>query len=160
MKIISGYPNYSIDEFGNVFNKDGKRLKPQKNHKGYFRVYLYDSNHIRKCFLIHRLVAQAFIPNPNDLPGVNHKDTDKKNNAVSNLEWCSGSENIKHAIKKGVHYIPHKLTSEQTEFIRTNYKPRDKKYGRKALAKRFNVTIYAIDGIIYGRTWKEEKICV
>lgn len=159
-RIIRGYPNYKVDEHGNIYNKRGKCLKPNKNQKGYLRVYLYDNNHIRKSFCIHRLVATAFIPNPNNLPEVNHKDTNKENNSIENLEWCTGSENIRHAIEKGVHYIPHKLTSTQVQFIRNNYKPRDKQLGRKALAKKFNVTVYAIDSVIYGRTWKGEKLCV
>lgn len=163
---IRGSPNYSIDESGNVFNKDKKKLKPQKNHKGYLRVYLYDDSHVRKCFLIHRLVAQTFIPNPNNLPEVNHKDTNKENNCVSNLEWVSGSENIKHAIEKGVHFIPtargedstnHKLTWEQVNFIRKHYKFRDKKYNSVQLAKMFNVRPETVRAVINGTNWKEKK---
>lgn len=168
MKIIRGYPNYSIDECGNIFNRDGKRLKPCRNKKGYLKVYLYNDSG-RKCMSVHRLVAQAFIPNPNNLPEVNHKDTNKNNNVVSNLEWCTGSENIKHAIQKGIHFIPtgcgedstnHKLTWEQVNFIREHYKFRDKKYNSVQLAKMFNVRPETVRAVVNGTSWREEKLCV
>ena len=92
---ISGYPNYSINTLGDVFNnKTGLRLK-QIVKKGYCAVYLYNENG-RKFFLVHRLVATTFIPNPNDLPEVNHKDENPLNNSVENLEWCSPKYNCNY----------------------------------------------------------------
>ena len=90
--IVEHYPNYSVNDFGEVFNnKTGRKLK-QTIKKGYCNVYLYNENG-RKFFLVHRLVAQAFIPNPNNYPEVNHKDENSLNNCVENLEWCTSEYN-------------------------------------------------------------------
>ena len=90
MKYIKDYEGlYIITENGNIFSyKSNKFLKHTLNKGGYHMVDLYN-NGKRKRFLIHRLVAEAFIPNPNNLPCVNHKDENKSNNNVNNLEWCS-----------------------------------------------------------------------
>ena len=89
-------PNYEgiywITKNGDVINANGKILKPYDNGYGYLMVDL-KSNGIRKHARIHRLVAEAFIPNPNNLPEVNHKDEDSHNNFFSNLEWCTSSYN-------------------------------------------------------------------
>lgn len=68
-------------------------LKPIKHYKGYLRVYLWKNNK-QKTYLIHRLVAEAFIPNPSKYLEVNHKDENKKNNKVDNLEWCTRKYNM------------------------------------------------------------------
>ena len=73
--------------------KKGRILKPQKNRYGYLYVNLY-KNGIMKHITIHKLVAEIFLPNPDNLPCVNHKDECKSNNVVNNLEWCSYSYNI------------------------------------------------------------------
>lgn len=78
----------------------GKDIKVKIDKDGYGYVQLYKNQHSKK-FLIHRLVALAFIPNPNDLPIINHKDCIRNNNIVSNLEWCSFSYNTKYGIEKG-----------------------------------------------------------
>ena len=67
-------------------------LKPQSNSKGYLYVNLYKDGKMKRC-RVNRLVAQAFLPNPDNLPEVNHKDEDKQNNCMDNLEWCSHSYN-------------------------------------------------------------------
>ena len=76
-----------------------KKLEPTNN--GYFRITLRDMS-LTKRFLIHRLVATVFIPNPENKPQVNHKDGDKANNCVSNLEWATSSENNLHAFRTGL----------------------------------------------------------
>ena len=95
-KDIEGYENlYQISSLGNVksLNKrKGRILKPAKNNKGYLRVGLCKQGK-RKMYLVHRLVTSAFIENPNNLPQVNHKDEDKTNNAVENLEFCDAKYN-------------------------------------------------------------------
>lgn len=76
-------------------------MSPSKSKDGYLMIIL-SKNHRRKLKYIHRLVAEAFISNPNNLPEVNHKDGIKNNNIVSNLEWCSRLENIKHIYVNGL----------------------------------------------------------
>ena len=86
---------YQISNLGRVKSlKYGKEriLKPAKDKKGYLYVCLYKQGKM-KIYRVHRLVAQAFIPNPNNLPQVNHKDEDKTNNASSNLEFCDAKYN-------------------------------------------------------------------
>lgn len=92
-KEILGYENYTIDENGNIFSK--KRniyLKPFKNKSGYPAVNL-SSNGKSKFFTIHRLVAKTFIPNPNNFKEINHKDENRENANVNNLEWCTRKYN-------------------------------------------------------------------
>lgn len=89
-----GYPNYSVTDDGRVFSLNymhtgnKKELKPQKGINGYNRMDLYIEGK-RKKFMVHRLVALAFLPNLDNLPEVNHKDENKTNNNLENLEWCS-----------------------------------------------------------------------
>lgn len=86
---------YEVDIYGNVYSK-GNELKQEYNNKGYKQVSLYKKSPTRvrykKC-LVHRLVALAFIPNPNKLPEVNHKDEIRQHNEVTNLEWCTHKYN-------------------------------------------------------------------
>jgi hypothetical protein len=93
-KTIDGFPLYTIDENGIVLNEKSKRqvkLQRQTNN-GYVYAMLYNGSTAKRA-LVHRLVATAFLPNPGNLPCVNHKDENKMNNHVSNLEWCSYKHN-------------------------------------------------------------------
>lgn len=99
---IKGYERYYVSDTGKVVNTEtGSELKPYENEKGYMRTELWKNNERTHVF-VHRLVADAFIDNPDNLPQVNHKDGNKKNNHVSNLEWCTGEQNIEHAIRTGL----------------------------------------------------------
>lgn len=92
-KPIKGFENYLVSDFGNVYStKAKKKMRLVKMKNGYMHINL--SKHNKKhSFYVHRLVAEAFIPNPQELPQVNHKDENKENNNVSNLEWCSNKYN-------------------------------------------------------------------
>lgn len=101
MKAITNFENYSISTLGKVINNNTKKVKkPTDNYsgKGYLCVDLHN-NGKRKRFYVHRLVADAFIPNPENKPYINHKDGNPKNNRVENLEWCTPRENVEHASK-------------------------------------------------------------
>ena len=107
-KPVPGYPGYEVSNFGNVRSLDryttsgafikGRVLKPMPDKKGYLHVRPSFGNK-GKAQKVHRLVAQLFIPNPKGLPSVNHKDGNKQNNKVENLEWCTHSENRLHATR-------------------------------------------------------------
>lgn len=100
-KPIDGYEEmYAVSDEGEVISFH--KLKPRENNGGYLCVILCKEGKKPKQFFIHRLVANAFLPNPNDLPQVNHKDKDRHNNRVSNLEWCTAKENNLHAHGKKV----------------------------------------------------------
>lgn len=95
-KQIKDYLNYYIDEYGNVYNDlSGNILKGSIGENGY-KYYRLSKNNKKKMFYAHRLVAEYFLSNPNNLPIVNHKDGNKLNNNVNNLEWVSYSENSCH----------------------------------------------------------------
>ena len=124
-KDIIGYENeYQINQFGEIRTlKDSPKLKkydvlkPQiSKRNGYVYQMLY-KNGKEKLLRVHRLVAMAFLPNPNNLPQVNHKDGNKQNNSVDNLEWCEQSDNMKHAYKNGLQ-IPSE--NQRKAIINTN----------------------------------------
>ena len=92
------YDNYYITKDAEVFNKYGKKLSPVDNGKGYLILNI-NIDGKRRCKALHRMVAEAFIPNPFDLPEVNHKDANRKNNSIENLEWVTHGQNIRHSYK-------------------------------------------------------------
>ena len=103
-KDIEGYEGlYQISNYGNVKSLNYKGHMSEhllsKLPGEYKRVILY-KNKCKKTIAIHRLVAQAFIPNPNNYPQVNHKDENKHNNCVNNLEWCTHKQNMNYGSKQ------------------------------------------------------------
>lgn len=111
-------------------------MKLQMNHKGYPCVVLH-KNCKANSKLVHRLVAIAFIPNPDKLPQVNHKDTNKQNNHVSNLEWITNEDNMRHAFANGCF----KTTKKQIEHAIENQI-------KMASKRRKPVEMYSKDGVL------------
>lgn len=155
------YKKLTIDDYiitakGQVINRQtGKIVKPQINGTGYYRVSIG-----KKLMFVHRLVAMLYIPNPNNLPQVNHKDGNKLNNSVENLEWVTNKQNSIHALKNGLMKIEEnhplaKLNRTQVSFILSH-----DEMSRKELANLFNVSARTITDIRQRKTWKTvEKIC-
>ena len=100
---VVGYNGkYLVSNKGRVKNaKSGRILKERITHRGYVKVHLFRVNDDRNVFL-HRIVAQAFIPNPQGKPQVNHIDGNKLNNNADNLEWCTNEENVRHSWENGL----------------------------------------------------------
>ena len=104
-RTIENYPDYSVDESGVVYGPKGA-LKPNRNSRGYYQVSLVKWAGIKRTVCsksVHRLVAETYIPNPLNKPTVNHKDSDKGNNSVENLEWNTHQENLLHSAAVGTH---------------------------------------------------------
>lgn len=157
------FPNGTVRRNPSKYRRKTMFLKPKPGR--YFRVALYDKNG-RKEVSIHRLVAQHFIPNPKNLPWVNHKDGNTHNNDVSNLEWCTPSENEIHSIKTlnrnrntqkqrdsavMVGKSKRKLSLNQAKEIRTMVST----IPRKQLSFKYGVSLSVIDAIVQGRRYKE-----
>jgi hypothetical protein len=149
---------YSISNTGKFRNdKTGKILKPSIGSTGYYVVNIKPNGRIGKSYSlkIHRLIAEAFIPNPENKPQINHKDCNRLNNNIENLEWVTNKENNIHAIENdrfiymyGDNRSDIKLSDEEVKYIRQIYVPRDKIYGARSLGKRFNVSHAQISRIV------------
>lgn len=159
---IKGYRNkYLISDLGCVYSiKRNIFLKLQTNRYGYLYVDLC-KNGKRKHFTIHRLLANAFIFNPDNKPEVNHKDGNKLNNCIENLEWCTPLENTLHAHKNGFIKIlygentsNHKLNENQVMQIHGMYMGG---LSTIKLGRIFNVSHTTIVKIISGKHWNFEK---
>lgn len=150
-KTIEHYLDYEVSNTGLVRNKvSGKVLKPKKITAGYLQAELYN-NGIGKTKYIHRLVAEAFIDNPNteEYDQVNHKNSCRADNRVENLEWCSGSYNMRHKVANG-RSTSAKLNYQQAGEIRELLL-----LGAKVrrLAERYGVSEQTISHIKTGRLW-------
>ena len=144
--------DYEITQDGEIFNKrwGGRKVKPQPNGKGYLRISIGG-----KLMFVHRLVAEKYVPNPENKPQVNHKDGNKLNNRADNLEWVSNQENRDHAVKNGLHLSGDncpwsKLTWKAVEFIREHTE-----YNSNELAEIFGVSSSHIRDIRRGESWEE-----
>ena len=155
---IPNWEDYHGSNFGRVKScKRGKVkiMKPSLIRHGYLRVDLYKDGR-QKCFLVHRLVAELFIANPEGKPEVNHLDGDKLNNHVSNLEWTTSRENTQHALASrlsplGEDRTQAKLTNKQVVFIRNN----PDGLTTVELAEMFGVCDETISKIQLGKRYKD-----
>jgi hypothetical protein len=157
--------DYFVTEDGRVISsKFGKtkELKPAIT-SGYYFVNL-SINKKHYSFYIHRVVAEVYHPNPNNLPQVEHLDNNKLNNHFSNLEWVTHQENMNRAKNDklfnnvgkniGEKHGMSKLTEKDVLWIRENYIPRDKEFGGIPLGKKFNISSAVISDIISNKIWK------
>lgn len=155
-----------MTDSGELFSKrTNKFLKQHLSTSGYLTVATkVEGKDI--CFRVHRLVAEAFIPNPYNKPEVNHIDGNKTNNYVTNLEWCTSKENIAHAVdsgllvgRRGVDNCNAKLTLEQVKEIKRLYKPYSREFGTRALAKKYGVHHMQISRIVNNKSYQEYWNC-
>lgn len=154
----------------NIFDgRWGYRIFIGKNIQGSFTMSGYPQVSMRvngKAITRprHRLVAIAFLDNPNNLPTVNHKDGNKLNNSVENLEWCSWEDNHAHAVKMGLcdsrgeKCGMSKLKEYQVREIHKKYL--EGKLRQIDLAKEYNISREVIESILKGRTWKHLNLLV
>jgi len=150
---------YTIYSNGKVWsNKHNKFLKPSKDEKGYLRIGLY-LNGKAKTYKLHRLISECFINKIEGKTQINHKDCNKLNNDISNLEWCNNSENQKHhhrVIKTGYLFgmknHKAKITEQQMKEIRAKYATH--KYTQTQLADEYNITQSAVSQIISNKIRK------
>lgn len=126
----------------------------QQKLNGYLRIDLFKANGTKKQESVHVLVARMFIPNPMHYPEVHHKDENKDNCTVANLEWTTRIYNQRYSESRANHHAA-KLTEVQVTYIKQNYKPRDKIFGATAMAKQFGVDTSQISKIGRDLQWKE-----
>ncbi len=150
--------NYWVSTCGNVYNMQrGNLLQGSSNRVTGYYVYKITINGIKKTRLIHRLVAETFIPNPENKKEVNHLDGNKYNNRLDNLEWATPSENQHHAFKLGLNHSNRKTSGIKMnpELIFEIKKLHKEGVNLVQISKRYNVTRGCISDIIHGRTWKD-----
>lgn len=160
---LIGYEDsYQISDQGRVFTKRrldgnriiyGKELRPVLTKDGYLKVSLCKDS-VETKYYLHRLVAKQFIPNPNNLPQVNHIDGNKFNNCVTNLEWCTKQENQQHAVthllmQHGSNRPGAKLTEDKVLEI---YKLKGI-MSAKEIGKYYGVSKNTINLILRGKKW-------
>ncbi len=162
---IEGYEGkYQVSNLGRVRGLKNRRgnlratplvMKPSLDRYGYFKMCLR-FNGENKCVTVHRLVAQTFIPNPDNKPCVNHINGIKTDCCVRNLEWVTHSENTQHAYDTNLcsNNAQRKLTNEQAHKIREEYIKGDKTYGVEPLARKYGVYPQTIRKIVQNKTYK------
>lgn len=155
--LITGFPNYAITDNGEVMNIiTGKALKPGVKKKGYLKVDLYNASG-RKSISIHRLVMLHFSNDQKIGMQVNHKDGNKSNNSIDNLEWATAKKNVAHAVEfglwtnKGENHKNNKLTEAQVKEIREQLVL---VVSHRALSEKYGVAKNNIYEISAKKIWK------
>lgn len=148
---------YYVTEDGKVF-RDEKQIFGWITKKGYQQIKLYCFG-IKKHAYIHRMVGDLFVPNPENKPQINHKNGNKLDNRVENLEWVTNQENINHSVENGLRPVgidvpAHKLSVEDILWIRKNFVKGDSNLGCMGLGKKFGVNASCISKIVNNKMWK------
>ena len=138
---------------------NGKVMSTYKDKKGYHHITLHIGKvtKTRKTFLVHRLVAQKYIPNPLNLPQVNHKDGNKSNNSVDNLEWCTGQQNVDHSVlNKLIPLAQRKVNSKCSEedILEIRRLRNDEHLNYYELGKQFKIAYQTAHKICTNQTYK------
>lgn len=175
-KDIKGFEGvYQVSNLGNVKSLDrylpyktngskfykGQEIVKRPNNCGYLRVGL-SKNKKQHHYFVHRLVAQTFIENFNNLEQVNHKDGNKLNNRVDNLEWVTLEDNISHSIETGLRKCKgsdnnySKLTEEEVVVIKKRILSEEETLTE--IAKDFNISISVVSCIKLGKSWKHVRL--
>ena len=154
------YNDYlTVSNRGDV-KSHGQLIKGEICKTGYRRIHV-SCHGVHFKFLVHRLIAETFIPNPNNFPCVNHKDGNKLNNCAENLEWCTVSKNNKHAYETGLKSAKgenngySKLTRNDVDYIRKHYVKCNREFGFAGMARKFGVDPKTVEHAYKGITWKE-----
>ena len=161
-KKIKGYSHYRIYKNGRIYSEFINRyITPTEDSSHYLQNTLVDDNGNRKTIKTHRLVAIAFLPNPENLPDVNHKDFNRRNNNVENLEWWTEKYNTQYTskynldINKESYMKLSPLTEEHVLLIPTllNYG-----FSVKLISRLYRVGHITIRNIVSGKTWRWLKL--
>lgn len=157
-KPVEGFDSYEVSDLGRVRKVDGTEVNLFNHPQGYLKVALKVAGKKVSKKYVHRLVAAAFIPNPDNLPYVNHKNGKQWCNEVENLEWISSKDNHTHARENGLidYYKSHRVVSvEDVRYIREHIKPYDKEFGNGAIAKRLGLSRDQVTDIALYRNYKD-----
>ena len=161
-KKIKNFSHYRIYNTGKIYSEFINRfITPTKDSGNYLQNTIVDDFGNRKTIKTHRLVAMAFLPNPNNYPDVNHKDFNRQNNNVENLEWCTEEYNTHYTRDNHLEYNSQSykklspLKEEQVLLVPTlmNYG-----FSVKLIAKLYKVGHITIRNIIKKRTWRWLKL--
>lgn len=158
MKQINNFPDYFIDENFEVWSIKNNKIKkkiPYQHKQGYLKHDFWKNGKRYKIY-IHRIIAELFIPNPENLPYVRHLDDNPLNNSIENLAWGTNKDNVDDKIKngnqlKGEEIVSSKLTKQQITEIREKYVPW--KCTQEQLGKEYGVHASTISNIINNKQW-------
>lgn len=151
--------NYKIYDDGTIVGPKRGIVKQRKNSDGYMECTLGSLENRHARVKVHRIIAEQFVPNPLNLPEVNHIDYDRKNNNANNLEWITHQDNIKHSAKVG-HYKNSKtgenngrakITWDIANSIRELY---GDGHSIAEIARKYDLNDGLVGNVVHNRTWK------